>query len=104
VVLTEEAFDLAGSDSRRGSDSNPLETIRLREKETSTRRSLRMLSSPGLEIVFAPDRPWAISVRRSEQRAPTVTRGLFIRDELHSLCLDANLLGQGLDNWGGYRW
>ena len=97
VVVMEEAFDLVGSDSRCSSDANPLETIRLRWMGTPKSHSLRVLSSARLEIVFALDRPWAIGVRLSEYRTPTATTGLFPRDELHSLSLDANLLDQGLD-------
>ena len=53
-----------------------------------------MLLSTGLEVVLTLDRLRAISVRLNEYRAPLVTMGLFTRDELHSLCLDANLLDQ----------
>ena len=91
-MVTEEAFDLVGSDSGYGSDVNTLETIRLRWKETTKRHSLRMFFSHGVGTL---DRLWAISVRLSEYRAPIVTAGLFTRDELQCLCLDANLLGQG---------
>jgi len=61
------------------------------------RHSRRVLSSRGLGIVFNLDRLRAISVHLSEYRAPIATAGLFTRDELHGLSLDANLLGQGLN-------
>ena len=92
----EEAFDLSGSDSRCSPDSNTLGTIKLRWRESSECHSLQLSSSSVLEIVFALDRPRTIGVLLSEYRAPIATGGLFARDKLHRLSLDANILiGQG---------
>ena len=89
MEVTEDAFDLVGSD--------PLGTINLCWREPSKRCSLQVPSWPGLEIVFTLVPPRPIGARLGEYRAPTATTGLFARDELHSLGLDANLLDQRLD-------
>jgi len=99
MVVLEESLDLVGSDSRCGSDATPLDTIRLRWKETSKRHSLRVLSSRGLGFVFTLDHMRAIGVRLSEYRTSIATAGLFPCDKLHSFSLDVNLLGQGLGKW-----
>ena len=99
VVVMEEALDFVGSDSRCGSDIIPLETIRLRWKETSKSHSLLVLFSRGFGIVLTLERLRAIGVCPSEYRVPIAAAGLFARDELHSLSLHANLLGQ----WMGKR-
>jgi len=85
----EDAFDLVRSDD--------LETIKPCWKEPSKRYSLHVPSSPGLELVFALDCTRATGVRLSEYRTPV---GLFTRDELHSLGLDVNLLGQDKQEGG----
>jgi len=92
----EEAFDFVASDSGCCPDSNALVTIRSCPKEPPGRYSLQV-PSPGLEVVFAPNRTRTICVRVSELRAPM---GLCTRDELHSLGLYVNLLGRGLGKQG----